>query len=89
MQLKLFQPTVLLHAELESDSPKKAFWNIRLEYENGAYAVIKESGSAGRVLDARRWPHADYEAAMADYNRRLKQKLRPGRRSPRIYKKRG
>lgn len=85
-QLNLFGPTVLERAELICDSPKRAFWNIRLEVENETFSVIKESGIGETVLDRRRWPHADHEAALKDYRRRLKAKLRPDRKSTRIYR---
>lgn len=86
-QLKFWDPVVLDHAELVCESPKSAFWNIRLEAENGTFAVIKESGIGTKVIDRRRWPHDSLDKATRDYRRRLMAKLNPNRRSSRIYRK--
>lgn len=86
VQLKLFDLVVLEHAELISDSPKKAFWNIRLEHENETFSVVKVSGIGDIVLDRRRWRHKSYDKALKDYGRRLRAKLNPTRKSPRRYK---
>lgn len=85
VQLKIFEVTILEHAELICESPKMAFWNIRLEHDCGTFYVIKESGSRGKILDRRTWKHEKYEAAKKDYDRRLRLKLNPERKSPRKY----
>ena len=86
-QLKIFDPVILEHAELVAESPKKAFWNIRLEQQGGTFTVIKESGTKNVVRDKRKWPHGSYEKAKKDYDRRLKAKLNPDRKSPRKYRR--
>lgn len=85
VQLQIWDPVVLEHAELICDSPKKAFWNIRLEAQFETFTVIKESGIGDKVLDMRRWPHDSHDKALKDYRRRLRAKLNPGRKSTRKY----
>lgn len=86
-QLHLF-PTILKMTELEADSPKRAFYRLMIEECQGAWAVVKESGAAGKVLDRRRWVMESAEKAVAKYDRILRDKLNPARGSPRKYKKR-
>lgn len=85
-QLHLF-PTILKMIELKADSPKRAFYRLMIEECQGAWAVVKESGAAGKVLDRRRWVMESAEKAVAKYDRILRDKLNPCRGSPRKYKK--
>lgn len=85
VQLKIWDQVVLEHAELVCDSPKKAFWNIRLEAQFETFTVVKESGIGDKVLDTRRWVHDSHDRALKDYRRRLRNKLNPGRKSTRKY----
>lgn len=85
-QLHLF-PTILRMIELEADSPKRAFYRLMIEEHQGDWAVIKESGAAGKVLDRRRWAMESAEKAVAKYEKILRDKLDPARGSPRKYKK--
>lgn len=83
-QLKLFP--VILHATfLESDSPKHAWWYIYIEECMGEYAVVKESGVRGSILDIRRWPMKSDKDAIECYRSKCSQKLDPNRKSTRKY----
>lgn len=86
MQLKLFEDTVLREVELIApESPKKAFWRLRLVFCRGAYRIDKESGGGGKILDRRSWPQRDRERAERVFDRKVAEKLKPGRK--RIYEK--
>jgi hypothetical protein len=86
MQLKLFDDVTLREVELIApDSPKKAFWRLKLIYRQVAYRIDKESGGGGKVLDRRSWPQRDRERAERVFARKVAEKLKPGRK--RIYKK--
>lgn len=87
MQLHLF-PTILKMIELEADSPKKAFYRLMVEETMGIWAVVKESGANGKVLDRRRWVMESAEKSVAKYEKILRDKLNPNRGSPRKYRKR-
>lgn len=87
MQLKLFERNIILSANLIADSKKTAFYRLYLVFENGVYSVEKESGAAGRVLDRRKWPCKSYDEAKKLYDRKLKSKINPNRKSERHYKK--
>lgn len=78
-QLSLF-PTVIKSAALVADSPKKAFYRIRIEEEQGHYEVIKESGANDKVLDCRRWEAASLEKAEQFFDRKVKQKQQGNRK---------
>ena len=88
-QLSLF-PQKLCSAQLvAADSPRSAFYRIWIADHNGIYWLIKESGIKGlkgRVLDKRSWPFDNFEAAEKVFNRRIKEKTDPERKSPRKYK---
>lgn len=86
MQLHLF-PTILRWVELEADSPKKAFYRLMLEEDQGRYRIIKESGCYGKVMDRREWAIPTVEKALHRFNKILKDKLNPARGSPRKYKR--
>lgn len=78
-QLSLFK-TIIKSASLISDSPKKAFYRIRIEEEMGRYEVIKESGAADKVLDCRRWDAPTLEKAEKFFDQKVKQKQKPNRK---------
>lgn len=78
-QLSLF-PTIIKSADLIADSPKKAFYRIRIEEELGRYEVIKESGANDKVLDCRRWEAATLEKAEQFFDQKIKQKQKAGRK---------
>lgn len=83
-QLSLF-PTTIKRAYLEADSAKKAFYDIRLEFNSGFWIVVKESGYSDRILDKRRWTWEDGKEAVKFFKRKLKNKINPLRKSKRIY----
>lgn len=70
---------------LVADSPRKAFYNIWLEEYQGQYKVRKESGIKEIVLDRRVWNFESLETALKYFNRRVKEKTNPYRKSKRIY----
>lgn len=78
-QLSLF-PTIIKSADLIADSPKRAFYRIRIEEEFGRYEIIKESGANDKVLDCRRWEAASLEKAEKFFDRKVKQKQKTGRK---------
>lgn len=67
------------------DSPKKAFYNLSLEFEFNQYFIRKESGFGSKILDSRKWEYPSLSEAEKSFNRRIKQKTRPDRKSPRHY----
>lgn len=84
-QLNLFSQK-LKHAFLVArDSPRQAFYRIWIERNVGEVRIVKESGIRGRVLDRRSWPAENLEAAQTVYQRRIKAKTNPERKSPRKY----
>ena len=85
-QLSLF-PDVIRSAHLvAAGSPKKAFYRIRIEVNAGLFSVFKESGAEGRVLDRRRWPVDTLDQAVKMFDRIIKAKTNPERKSPRKYR---
>lgn len=78
-QLSLF-PTIIKSASLIADSPKRAFYRIRIEEEMGRYEVVKESGAADKVLDCRRWDAPTLEKAEQFFDRKVKQKQQGNRK---------
>lgn len=83
-QLSLF-PRIIRKIHLTAESPKKAFWNLAIEECQGAYRLIKSSGAMGKVLDTRIWPAQSAENALMMFDRKVREKLRSTRKSPRIY----
>lgn len=85
MQLLLFERSVLAECKLIcNDSPKRAFYMLRIVFEGGRYWIEKESGAGGRVLDVRKWPMDSEGAANRYYKNKIRQKLKPGRH--RVYR---
>lgn len=85
MQLNLFEKTVMAECCLVcNDSPKRAFYRLRIVFDSGRYWIEKESGAAGRVLDVRKWPMDSEGAAQRYYKNKIRQKLKPGRN--RVYR---
>jgi hypothetical protein len=84
-QLNLFTVKINFAHLVAPSSPRCAFYRIWIEDTDGVIRVVKESGVKGRVLDRRIWPYADFEAAEKDYQRRIKSKTNPDRKSPRKY----
>lgn len=84
-QINLFTKKIRSAYLVAWDSPRKAFYRIWIEAAYGEYSVVKESGVKGLVLDRRSWPAADLDEAQAMFQRRVKAKTNPDRKSPRKY----
>ena len=85
IQLSLF-PETIKSAYLEAESPKKAFYDIRIEWNAGFFTVVKRSGLANdRVLDKRKWTFNDYVSAEKRFKKKLREKINPRSRRKRIY----
>jgi hypothetical protein len=85
-QLNLFTQKLNSAFLVAADSPRHAFYRIWIENTDGKISVVKESGVRGRVLDRRIWPYADFSKAEKAYQRRIKAKTNPDRKSPRKYR---
>jgi hypothetical protein len=85
-QLNLFTVKVNSALLVAPDSPRRAFYRIWIEDADGKISVVKESGVRDRVLDRRIWPFAEFEEAEKAYQRRIKAKTNPERKSPRKYR---
>jgi len=83
-QLSLF-PDILCSAYLVAESPKKAFYRIWIEANAGLFTVRKESGIWNTVLDKRAWYFDTLDKAQDLFDRRIKAKTNPQRKSPRKY----
>jgi len=85
-QQSLFSYTVIKQVNLISESPRQSFYSLRLETYQGQYCVRKESGGKGKVLDSRSWCFTTQKEAEKLYDRRLREKTKEDRKSPRKYK---
>jgi len=85
-QQSLFSYTVIKQVNLISESPRQAFYRLRLETYQGQYCVRKESGANEKVLDRRSWCFPCQKEAEKLYDRRLREKTKEDRKSPRKYK---
>lgn len=54
---------------LAADSPKIAFYRIRIEADVGIFTIFKENGIQGRVLDQQACPHETLDQARKLYDR--------------------
>ena len=87
-QLNLFEPAMLKSDFLVADSPREAFYCLRLEYYSydQSYRVKKESGIKTTItLDRRVWRFGNFDDAAKYYERIIKDKTNPARKSPRKY----
>lgn len=84
-QRSLFDSVLLRAAHLVARSPRNAFYQLRLERVGLRFRVGKASGAGGRVLDVRNWEFGSFEEANRFFERTLREKTNPGRRSPRKY----
>ena len=86
-QLSLFPDRLCSAYLVAPDSPQKAFYRIWIESNACIYKVCKESGSGAkaRILDKRSWSFEKLEQAQKMYDRRIKSKTNPDRKSPRKY----
>ncbi len=67
------------------NAPRKTFYSIRIEECRGTFRVLKVSGALGKVWDKRTWEFSTLDEAERLFNRRIKEKTDPRRRSPRKY----
>ena len=84
-QRDLFGQTLKSTYLFSPDSSKKAFYALSLEFEFGQYLIKKQSGFGDKVLDRRRWVFDTLSDAEKSFDRRVKQKTRSDRKSPRHY----
>ena len=84
-QLSLFADMVRTVRLVAPESPKRAFYSLRIESLNGQISLVKESGAKGRVLDRRCWPMKDLDYAVKMFERRIAAKTKQDRKSPRKY----
>lgn len=84
-QLSLFTKRLKTSHLIAKDSPRIAFYNIWIERIEDNYRIVKESGVKGRVLDRRAWPAKNFDDADAKFQRRIRAKTNPMRKSPRKY----
>lgn len=86
-QLTMFVPVVIRYSNLlAADSPKQAYYNIRIEYQDGNYRVCKESGYGSRLLNAWERVFDSLSEAEKHYERIVRDKTNIQRRSPRKYR---
>jgi hypothetical protein len=79
-------PRVVKNAHLVvSDTLRQTFYSIWIEEHCGKYRVRKASGARGRVWDERTWEFVSLDEAERLFNRRIREKTDPKRRSPRKY----
>ena len=83
-QLSLFPDRLCSAYLVAPDSSKKAY-RIWIESNACIYKVCKESGAKARILDKRSWSFEKLEEAQKMYDRRIKSKTNPDRKSPRKY----
>ena len=68
-----------------TESPKVAFYRIWIEFDAGVFTVRKESGIRNIALDRRAWPFETLDDARKLFDRRIRAKTNPERKSPRKY----
>ncbi len=88
-QLELFPKSGKIKSVelLALSSPRKAFYTLWLEEHSGKYLVLKESGSCmSKTRNRLSWAFPTIEAAEEYYERKIKAKTNPVRKSPRKYK---
>jgi len=62
------------------DSPRQAFYHLRLEQTPHSCRVVKASGAGGRVWHQQVWEFATLAQAEAMFAQRLREKTNPSRR---------
>jgi hypothetical protein len=85
-QLNLFTRRLAMAHLMAVDSPRQAFYLIWIEETDGRIQVVKESGAGGKVLDRRCWACDNLEAAQKLFDRQVRYKTNPNRKSPRKYR---
>jgi len=69
-----------------SNNLRETFYSIWIESHGGSFRVRKTSGVGNKVWDRRVWEFSSLEEAEALFNRRIKEKTNPTRRSSRKYR---
>ena len=85
-QLNLFTQELRSALLVAGDSPRQAFYRIWIEQTLDEIRIVKESGPKGRVLDKRCWDADSLEAAQRLFERRIRSKTSPERKSTRKYR---
>ena len=67
------------------NSPKKAFYELWMEFISDGYLICKASGANGKILDRESWFRKSLDEAREKYQKILSDKLNPNRKSPRKY----
>ncbi|GKT10455.1 hypothetical protein [Desulforhabdus sp. TSK] len=79
-------PKVVKNAHLVVfDTLRQTFYSIWIKEHCGKYRVRKASAARGRVWDERTWEFVSLDEAERFFNRRIREKTDPKRRSPRKY----
>lgn len=87
LELSMSCSTTVKKASLVApSSAKQAFYKMWLKETDGTFEVYKESGIGQTVLDRRSWAFEKFETAEQFFNRKIKAKINPLRKSPRKYK---
>jgi hypothetical protein len=84
-QLSLFPEIICTACLVATEGPRIAFYRIWIEADARIFTVRKESGVRDRVLDKRTWPFDTLDDARKLFDRRVKSKTKPQRKSSRIY----
>ena len=85
ISIEPFHPTPKnLAFNCKGQSPDRIY-KIWIERIDDDYRIVKENGMKGRVLDRRCWPVEDLDDAQTKFQRRVKAKTNPERKSPRKY----
>jgi len=77
-------PKVLVQTYFEAESPRHAWYQIRMIQLAEGFAVEKKSGSCGRKAHTEAWFRWESTAAQKVYNKILRVKTQPGRK--RVYR---
>lgn len=87
VQLSLFDTGILKSENLTAPhSPRKAIYKIWLIREPGGFVVKKESGGEMKKHTIRQWFFPSLRQAETYYERKIKDKTNPARKS-RVYQK--
>lgn len=62
------------------DSPKKAFYELSIEWRLGEYFLVKKSGAGDKILDVREWSYPSFEKAEKAFNSKIRQKTKPDKK---------
>ena len=85
-QLSLF-PTTIKSVYLEADSPKKAFYAIKIVENMGSYSIVKKSGCNGKVMHSQSWVANSYSEAIKFFEKKLREKTKKGRKRTYTYRR--